>query len=819
MSTIKRYLINSRLCQVLTTAVISSVCLPVSSFAQEATETTATDEEVVYLAPFEVSAEDNTGYIASNSISGTRSQTPIRQIPMNIQVFTKDFATDLALTSQMDVERYNAALVNGGDDAHSNIVIQQAYNAFLFRGFIQNWGLRDGVRCYDPVDAQGLSRVEIVKGPCAVLYGLTYPGGVMNTITKSAMIGSSFGEASFTLGDYGEWRTTLDANVSSETKFGSIAIRYNGAYSQTGDDREHSDGELRFNQIAMTIAPTKTTTIKLLFEDGYRETPTALGYYYKSETDSTGAVLANGASIPLQEVFKDISYEWNWSTGNMRSCEDHFYKAEITQALSDNITINAYASYSKKIQIDSDGLDANGSSGAGSWDCNSNTGWINANTPSTDDDYLAYQYHYIDWDNQCRAYGITGVGRFDIADIHNTITAGAHAWAETFYSYRGEMASTSSNYVIVNINESVDSITTADRNPPSDYYWDVTREQHEESENQYCFVSWQAEFLDGRAHTTAGVNYTTLNLKSYQNAVSDVITNETEEDKTSPMFGAMYDITKEISAFVLYSTSLFPTTTKNSFEEQMPPTTAKSWEAGFKFEIMKDVLSGTISYYMITQTGGYQRDYTAENANMVAWDSMTDAERIAKYGTADESYRSQIPDREGQLGDYVAGEEQESKGFEADLAYQPMKNWQLVFSYAHNDVEISDSVNPDNIGNKPTTGLIADQFSLVSKYSFESGALQDAFVGAGCHWADESFQGYYNGVERYYPSTFYLEAFAGYKFKVMGVDSTIQLNVKNITEQEDYVGWKATGSADIIAMDPYEVSTPIRVSLTYRISF
>jgi len=815
----KKAIINPRLCQICTTAVIGSVCLPaLSTYAQEQMEEDTTDE-IVYLDPFEVNESDNTGYIASNSISGTRSQTPIREIPLNIQVITKDFADDFALTSQVDMERYNASLVNGGDDEHSNNVIQQAYNGFLFRGFVQNWSLRDGVRCYDPVDGQGISRVEIVKGPAAAMYGVTYPGGVMNTITKSAMLGTSFAEAGFSLDTYGEWRSTLDTNVSAETKLGKLAVRYNGTYSETCDEREHSDGMIRFSQLGITFAPTDSTTIKVLYEEGYRETPTALGYYYKDETNSSGTSLGNGASIPLQEVF-GIDYDWNWASGNLRTCEDTLYKAEITQKVGDNISINAYASYSKRVQVDSDGLDANGCSSAGSWDCNSNTGWMNANTPSLADDYLAYQYHYIDWRNQNQACGITAVGHFETGSVENTITAGAHSWAETFYSWRGTLPSTSTNYVIVPIEESLDSISLVERTMPTDYYRAVTtKEQHEESENQYYFASWQMKALDGRLHTTAAVNYTTLDLKTYQNSASDVVTNRTEEEKTSPMFGALFDITEDISVFGVYSTSLFPTTTKDSFENQMPPIEGESYEFGFKFDIMKDVLSGTVSYYMITQTGGYQRDYNADNANQVAWDSMTDAERIAAYGTADDSYRSQITDREGQLGDYVAGQEQESKGFEVDLAYQPVKNWQILLSYAHNDVEITDSENEANIGDIPTSGHIADQMSITSKFSFIDGALKDVYVGGGFQWAGESFQGYYNDVERYYPDTYYLEAFAGYKFQTFGAESTIQINIKNITQQDDYVGWKATGSSSIIATDPYEVSTPMRVNLSYRISF
>jgi outer membrane receptor protein involved in Fe transport len=786
------------------------VCSTNCAYAQE--EGSLPDEDVYVLDPFSITADEDTGYLASNSISGTRSQTPIRDIPLNIQVFTEDFTSDLLLTSQVDVERYNASLVNGGDDVHSNNVIQQAYNGFLFRGFVQNWSLRDGVRQYDPVDGQGISRVEIVKGPVAAMYGVTYPGGVMNTISKTAIMGKSFADIGLTIDSEGEFRTTLDANAYTEGKLGKVAIRYNGAYSETTDSREHSDGRIEYNQITMTMEPTDTTLIKLTYEDGYREHPNGLGYFTTGEVDANGNPLGNSASIPLQVTHDDIDWDWNWSTGNMRSCENTMYKAEITQRFSDSFSINAYAMYTKRVQIDSDGLDGSGASGGGSWDANSDTGWIN---PNTDDEQIVLQYHYIDWRNEDHAYGATALYKFDLGPVHNTLTAGAHAWYEKFYSYRGAMPSGSPNYVLLDVVSNLNGLDDRDLFAPSDYYLNIEAYQKEQSENQYYFVSWQAEFLDGKARTTAAVNYTELDLKSFESVYSDKLSNRTQEDKVSPLIGAMYDITDHVSAFAVYSTSLFPTTDKNDYDEQLPPVEGESIEAGFKFDMFDGKLSGTLSYYVIEQTGGSQRDPNAINRNKEEWDSMTAEQRaIAFPGLT----RDELTDRNGLLGDLIAGLKQESKGVELDLVYQPTENWQLMLSYAHNTVEITEAVDEAQLGRIPNSGHIEDQLSFVTKYSFTKGLMKGAFIGLGGQWADGAFQDYVGDVARYNPSTFYLEAFAGKSFELFGYESFLQLNIKNITEVSEFVGWKATGSSQL-ATERYEVPTDIRVSLSYTLSF
>ncbi|MBK8476543.1 MAG: hypothetical protein IPL39_09500 [Opitutaceae bacterium] len=109
-------------------SILAVASLPAQTADSPAAEPTKTDE-VIILSPFNVSGTKENGYQAANSIGATRSSTPIKDVPLNIQVFTKDLADDIAANSQIDLERYNAALVNGNADSHSSNAIQQAYNA------------------------------------------------------------------------------------------------------------------------------------------------------------------------------------------------------------------------------------------------------------------------------------------------------------------------------------------------------------------------------------------------------------------------------------------------------------------------------------------------------------------------------------------------------------------------------------------------------------------------------------------------------------------------------------------------------------------
>ncbi len=795
-----------------TVSLLVLPALAASASAQDASNSAApqADGDVVQLNAFTVSTERDYGYRASNSIAGTRSNTPIKDIPLNIQVFTKDLYEDLNITNQIDLERYNASLVNGGADSRSSNPIQQAYNAFLFRGFVQNWGLRDGIRQYDPIDTQGLARVEVVKGPAGPLYGLSYAGGVMNSITKEVDFAKNFTSIRASVQNEGEYRGTIDANYTGNVGIGKFGVRFNGAHASTEDERAHSEGTLRYAQLNLEWQPFPNTQLKFLMEDGYREKTNGLSYFTRAERDSAGNVLDNGASIPLQIDHPEIPWTWNWATGtNPRSIDTELYRGTINHAFNEQLSVTGYWQYAKRLNIDSNGWEANGSGGAAAWDANANTGWIN---PATANEFIRLGYHYRDWGNRMHGYGGTAVYKFDLGPTRHTVTAGAAVWGERFLTQRYAQPSTTTNVIELPVQADIDT-SNVPSVPPSDFVADTGNGgwNRENNSNDYYFASWQIYALNDRLKLNAAINHT--NLKLIQTSGAGGAPNVTEVEKNSPMFGAMFDITPEISVFVVHATSLFPSTDKNSFSVQMPPEVGKSYEGGVKVELLDGKISGTLSYYQIRKEGGGRQVSPGYNLNVQRWDNMSDAEREANFpGQTRETLLAQ--------GDFFPAGEVESKGFEADVIFQPTRAWQIMVSYAHNTNEVTESVDASQLG-LATQGSIKNQWALLSKYSFNDGALNGAYVGAGLHYAGKALQDYNgpNSEARYNPSTFYAEAFAGYRFKLNGYSTLIQLNVKNITEQEEYVGWRGTGSATIRATERYEVKTPVVYSLTLGLDF
>ncbi|MEO6246154.1 MAG: hypothetical protein ABIQ12_12040, partial [Opitutaceae bacterium] len=75
----------------LTAAVLGGLSLA-TAFAQVPPKPPA--DEAILLNPFDVTAATTKGYMATNTISGTAMNTPLRDVPMAINVITAEFLAD-----------------------------------------------------------------------------------------------------------------------------------------------------------------------------------------------------------------------------------------------------------------------------------------------------------------------------------------------------------------------------------------------------------------------------------------------------------------------------------------------------------------------------------------------------------------------------------------------------------------------------------------------------------------------------------------------------------------------------------------------------
>lgn len=197
------------------------------------------------------------GYIEKSTSTGTKTYTPLIDIPQSITVITKDFIRDQNITSIEDAVRYVPGVIPHQGESHRDdlIIRGQRSNADFFVN-----GIRDDVQYFR--DLYNLQVMEVLKGPNAMIFGRGGGGGVVNRVLKEAD-GTRVRE--FTVGGntYPGYRLSGDIGQALSDM---VAVRLNAFYEKTSSYRDFVSLERYGFNPTMTIAPSSTTSIKLSYE-------------------------------------------------------------------------------------------------------------------------------------------------------------------------------------------------------------------------------------------------------------------------------------------------------------------------------------------------------------------------------------------------------------------------------------------------------------------------------------------------------------------------------------------------------------------------
>ena len=253
-------------------ALVSLLLVCHSSLCAQTTSPAAVAEpdEPIRLSPFQVVESGDVGYRATNTTSGTSLNTPIKDLPMTIQVVTGEFISDIGATDFSEALAYssgvfttsqeapggaNTANANeGGGPAERSVSAGARGNRFAnvvtIRGFDVPFQTRLGFRVGGIVvtpttnialggllDAVNMDRLEVVKGPNSLLYGVGVLSGIVNAIPKKPSSAPTL-EAGVGVGSFGYRRATVDLStpvIRKGEKGHSLNIRAAGAW----EEREH----------------------------------------------------------------------------------------------------------------------------------------------------------------------------------------------------------------------------------------------------------------------------------------------------------------------------------------------------------------------------------------------------------------------------------------------------------------------------------------------------------------------------------------------------------------------------------------------------
>jgi iron complex outermembrane recepter protein len=208
----------------------------------------------------------NKDYVIPNATAGTKTDTPIMETPLNVQVITKQVLKD------QQVVRLDQALKNVSGVTTDSSNFTQGNQSILLRGFASTTYFRNGFRLRDSATTRPMANVEnleILKGPAAILYGQVEPGGMVNVITKQPLATPYYG-FSQQFGSYDLYRTTIDA-TGPVTKNKDLLYRMNMSYENSGSFRDFIDKEDVFLApvLKWAISPRTQATFEMEYNHQY----------------------------------------------------------------------------------------------------------------------------------------------------------------------------------------------------------------------------------------------------------------------------------------------------------------------------------------------------------------------------------------------------------------------------------------------------------------------------------------------------------------------------------------------------------------------
>ncbi len=245
----------------------------------------STDQDVVELSPFQVIGNQDKGYYASNTLSGTRINSKIEDLGASITVVTKQQLEDTAAIDINDIFKYEANTEGTADftalsssSPTTDSIQSSPSTATRLRG-IGSPNLTNsnfiGVNRI-PIDTYNVDSVEISRGPNSTLAGLGAPSGTINVNRGKAGLTREVTTLGFRSDSYGGYRSNFTVNRPIIKD--KLALRVDALYMQNAYLQKPSYDLTKRISLSLAYRPFKDTEFNGSFESFHeqRQSPNAL---------------------------------------------------------------------------------------------------------------------------------------------------------------------------------------------------------------------------------------------------------------------------------------------------------------------------------------------------------------------------------------------------------------------------------------------------------------------------------------------------------------------------------------------------------------
>ncbi|HKB90968.1 MAG TPA: TonB-dependent receptor [Opitutaceae bacterium] len=530
---------------------------------------TAAHDEMVILSPFTISAESTSRYQAVETTSGTRVRVALIDSPQSVSVVTHDLIDDIGAGRVLDAAKYVAGVYES--------TIPNAQDRTTIRGFQSDGATVDGFTyfSYANIDPVLIDRIEVVKGPNAILAPQGVPGGTINDVSKKPLF-SDQGYVSGQVGRYNSDRGEIDVNRVAVA--GKLAVRVVAAEQYSKD---LSDGNFHHSTVAMPmftyrIGPASELTLQAQFGNSW-----AAAYGGLPIDLYTGT---NDSAHYIPGISRNLDLYTNAAARHQR--EQHYrlnFTTAITEHLSMRVAGNYITEYGSSVGISIGNPTGTGLlvkldplTGLWSWDGvthNDNptfprSGTINFQNRTYAN--LQNDFVYEVKNDFVKSSSVVGyaINYNDVADN----------FVQNF---------TMPSFDIRNFVFSPYTLTT-----PNSWTTQVNRDQQ-------IYLNEVASFFNDRVSINGGVSRDWYKINVYDKLRDLHATTKT--NATLPSAGIIVKPINNVALYASYSeqsTAIAPSTTSTiAFKTQ----TSKQYEFGTRVQLLENRLYGTLAYFDIKQ--------------------------------------------------------------------------------------------------------------------------------------------------------------------------------------------------------------------------
>ena len=514
------------------------------------------------------------GYVLySDQVNALKTPVPVLDVPQTVSIVTDEDIRKQGFRSIGDIVRYTPGVNTSQGEGHRDSVVFRGVRSTA--DFYQD-GVRDDVQYYRSL--YNLDQVEILRGPNALLFGRGGTGGMINRVTKKAVIGETFTAHDIGIDSFGASDLGLDTNVQLDN---NSALRINLHSDDLANHRDQYDGFRLGINPTMKIALNANTTLDLSYE-----------YADHERFIDRGIPTINGKP---DESLADVVF--GDSSTNIQTLEANIMRAQLTQKMSETKKSNfsmTSSSFEKMYQ----NLYASGYDG----------------TFVTMDGYR----DPTERDN----FIVSGnlVNELSLGNMIHTLLIGAE-FIDTENKnlrYDAFWSSTSDDNEVFNITRPMDfSVSSAGVATGVDFATALNRQTESDITVSSFYIQDQIDVSDNLKVLLGGrIDDFDITVRDIKNGSS-----ESKNDNTfSPRAGLVYKPQENVSYYISYSESFLPRSGEqfkslSATSARLDPDVFESTEFGVKLALANN-MSFTAAYFDSEQVRAERDNDTGETSEV-----------------------------------------------------------------------------------------------------------------------------------------------------------------------------------------------------------